>query len=313
MFLDKIGQKYSNRQIAELCHRSERTIRDWRRERFLIDISSLNILCKKAEKSWPKNLEVRDEYWYAHIGARQGWEKVIEKYGFIPQNEKLRKKRWFDWWEKTGKFQKNIILKPIPVCASQRSCDLAEFVGIMLGDGHLARYQLIITLHAETDKQYSLFVSSLIKNLFNVPVKIHRRQGSQALVLIVSRVELVKLCKKIGLIAGDKIKNQIDIPAWIKKSEKYSISCLRGLVDTDGCVFSHRYRSGSRYYAYKKISFTSYSEPLRRSVFDIMKRIGLKPRFAQRRDIRLDRKGCVRRYFDVVGTNNPKHLNRFAR
>lgn len=67
-------------------------------------------------------------------------------------------------------------------------------------------------------------------------------KGTKVFRIYVSRSELVKFCKDIGLVIGHKIEQKIDVPDWIKKNEKYFRACLRGLVDTDGCVFTHRYK-----------------------------------------------------------------------
>lgn len=41
----------------------------------------------------------------------------------------------------------------------------------------------------------------------------------------------------IGLISGDKIKNKVTIPTWIRADNNLLIPCIRGLFDTDGTVF----------------------------------------------------------------------------
>jgi len=38
-------------------------------------------------------------------------------------------------------------------------------------------------------------------------------------------------------------------------------------MDTDGCVFTHRYKSKGKWYSYKKLYFTSLSKPLLNSFF----------------------------------------------
>ena len=50
------------------------------------------------------------------------------------------------------------------------SIELAEFMGIMLGDGFIKsnETQLGITLNSETDYLYAKYVSKLIKALFNL-------------------------------------------------------------------------------------------------------------------------------------------------
>ena len=117
--------------------------------------------------------------------------------------------------------------------------------------------------------------------------------------------------EKLGLKQGNKIKQQVDIPNWIKRNKGYSVSCVRGLIDTDGSVFNHRYKVGGKYYSYKKLAFTSYSQPLRQSVFNVLKNKGLSPRFAQDKDVRLDSIRDMKKYFQVFSSHNPKHLKRY--
>jgi len=86
---------------------------------------------------------------------------------------------------------------------------------------------------------------------------------------------------------------------------------MRGLTDTDGCIFTHRYKVNGKFYTYKKLVFTSYSKPLRQSVFNILRGVSLNPRLAQDRDVRLDSIKDMQRYFQLISSHNPKHLNKY--
>jgi len=101
------------------------------------------------------------------------------------------------------------------------------------------------------------------------------------------------------------------MPPWIKKSKKYSIACIRGLVDTDGSVIKHRYKVNGRWYIYKKLSFCSRSRPLQLSVAKILADLGMKARITGY-DVRLESVADVKTYFTIVGSSNPKHLKRYA-
>ncbi|MEX0877671.1 MAG: hypothetical protein WDZ40_02275 [Candidatus Spechtbacterales bacterium] len=311
-FIENIEKEFSVEQMAKWCGRSERTVRDWRREKFLINEKSLKILCEKSKQSWPKDITMLDKYWYAHEGAKLGWEAVISKYGEMPKNEKYRKQKWYEWWEKEGRFKSSgLTSAPIKIKKPKYSKSLAEFVGIMLGDGGISNQQVTVTLHSKDDKKYGVYVKNLMENLFGVYVGIHERKDANACIYAVSRVELVRFCENnLGLVRGNKIKKQVDIPKWIMGDKDFEIACLRGLVDTDGSIFIHRYRVKSKEYSYKKLSFTSYSEPLRNSVFKIMRNTGLNPRLAGR-DVRLDSKHDMKIYFDTISSNNPKHLKKY--
>ena len=312
-FINTILSKVSVKEAAELCNLSERTIRDWRREKFLMDLDALRKICKEIGIRLPSNIELRDDYWYVAHGSSAGGTAVLKKYGRIGGDPEYRKKKWYEWWEREGKYKKHPIINIVkPIRKPPFSGELAEFVGIVLGDGGITQRQITITFHSKDEKEYSEFVTNLIKSLFDVPVGIYYDKKYFALDLNISRSELVRFCiEKLGLKQGNKIKQQVDIPDWIKQNKLYSIACLRGLIDTDGCVFIHRYKVNGKWYSYKKLAFTNYSKPLQESVFNILENIGLNPRLAQGRDVRLDGIEDMQKYFQLVGFNNTRHLKRY--
>ena len=98
-FINKLLSKISVKEAAKLCNLSERTIRDWRREKFLMDLDALRKLCKKTGIKFPSNTKLRDNYWYVAKGASKGGKAVWKKYGRIGDPE-YRKKKWYEWWER---------------------------------------------------------------------------------------------------------------------------------------------------------------------------------------------------------------------
>ncbi len=311
-FIEKILQKISVAKVAKLCNLSERTIRDWRREKFLMDKIIVLKLCQKTKIPFPDNFEEKNDYWY--INPLEGAVAVIKKYGYVGGNPEYRKKKWHEWWKKEGKFKNyNPLFMRKPINKPRKSKELAEFIGIMLGDGGITNRakQLQITLNNKDDKEYIEFVCSLIKKLFNKKPSIFKCKNAVASKILVSNMNLIDYLIKLGLKTGNKFKLQVDIPDWIKNNTLYSIACVRGLVDTDGCVFKHTYRVNNKFYSYKKLVFTSYSQPMRKSVYSILKSIGLKPRFSSYRDIRIDSQKDMEMYFNLVGSSNSKHLNKY--
>ena len=300
-------------ELASLLKISSRTLTDWKREKFSMALRAVKILLRKTKRKIPRNIKIKDPFWYVHAGGRMGGFAVYKKYGRVGGDPEYRKKKWYEWWEREGKYKPRLIVNtPLPIKKPKKSKDLAEFVGIILGDGGITQYQVVISFHSIDEKEYGKFVAVLIRKLFDVPIGIHYDKNDLEFDLVISRSELVRFCtEKLGLKKGNKIKQQIDIPNWIKQNKLYSIACTRGLIDTDGCVFTHRYKVNGKLYNYKKLAFTSYSEPLRQSVFDILKDNGLNPRFAQRRDVRLDSIEDVQRYFRLIGSHSSKHLKRY--
>lgn len=303
----------SNIRLAVALDVSVRTFTDWKREKFTMSIDAAKKLSRMAKISLPKG-EIKTPFWYTVNGSSAGGVAVYKKYGRIGGDPAVRKKRWREWWEKEGKFKSYpSINAPIPINKPKRSEDLAEFVGIVLGDGGITERQITVTLHRKDDAEYSKFVITLIKKLFDVPVSAYYGKKSMAVSLVVSRSELVRFCTdKLGLRRGNKVKQQVDIPSWIKRNKKFRIACLRGLVDTDGCVFTHRYKVNGKLYAYKKMSFTNHSKPLVDSVYQIMKELGFKSRISrEHKEVRLDNIRDVKLYLEFVGSHNSKHLKRY--
>lgn len=300
-------------KFAALIGISTRNLTDWKNEKNSISLDALELICKKRNCRRPSNIEIREPYWYVLKAAKVGGKTTYEKYHSIG-DERRRKEKWREWWEKSGKFKENVILKPLPIGKPKFSKNLAEFVGIMLGDGGITKNQLRVTLHCIDDIEYSEYVMNLFVKLFGVMPSKYKKKDCQVFNIEISRVELVKFCAEIlGLKVGNKVKQQVDIPEWIRNKKQYKISCLRGLIDTDGCLIVHKYKSKNKIYVYKKIGFTSRSYPLLKSVHEMLREIGIKNRIMKNnQDIRIEAVSEVEKYFKIVNSNNAKHLKKFA-
>ena len=313
--MDKAIESFSVEKIANIFSVSGRTIRDWRREKFSIDADILNRVCKKIGISFPRQVKLKDRYWYTLKGSSAGGAAAFKKYGRVGGDPEYRKKKWREWWEGKGKHEHHpIINTSLPIKKPVFSEKLAELVGILLGDGSTAKYQIVVTLCDKDEKPYGKFVSGLIKKLFDVPVNVNRRAECSVINIAISRVELVRFCvNDLKLKRGSKIKHQVDIPNWIKANKLFLVSCVRGLIDTDGTVFNHKYRVRGKEYCYKKISFTSRSEPLRQSVFCALLSFGIKARLTKQYDVRIDAQEDVKKYFRIVGSHNLRILMRYKK
>lgn len=314
-FLDDVKKRLnvSWTKLADISDVNSKTLRDWKNGKFNMSHKAACSLSKISNISLPKTIKIRS--WNDHLKniCTEGGQERLRKYGAVCLNEKYRKSQFKKWWDKTGKFKKQPILERKLINYPKRNSELAEFVGIMMGDGGISKYQLTVTLHKKDDKEYGEFVTSLIEKLFHVPVSVQPRKRDNATNYVVSRIELVHHCvNKIGLKQGNKIRQQIDIPDWIKQNKKYSIACIRGLVDTDGSIFTHRYKVNGKLYSYKKMGFTSRSKPLIDSVFKILDSMDLSPRITKNYDdVRIDSIENMKNYFKLIGTHNPKHLKRY--
>lgn len=310
-FIEEVEEKYPVEKIATICSCSPRTIRDWRREKFDMWLTCVHSLSKHTRIPLPKNIRIRDRYEHVSRAGKKGAQAVIMKYGRVPVNEQRRKEQWQKWWEKVGQFRQPPQFHAKVIHKPHKSAELAEFIGTMMGDGGLSKYQACITLHHIDDRKYIDFVAKRIKKLFHIAPSLYHTPIDSVFNIVISRVEVVNYLHSLGLPIGNKVKQEFDIPDWIKENRRFAIACVRGLIDTDGSIFTHSYKVKGTWYQYKKLSFCSHSQPLRYSVAKILTDLGMRARISGY-DVRLDSVSDMETYFALVGSSNPKHLKRYA-
>lgn len=307
---DKLNLSWLN--FAKRINTHPRTLNDWKREAGSMPLAIVKTLSCKLGISIPKDVEVKDPFWYARLGAKKGYLAVMKKHGRFGGNSEYRKKKWREWWERDGQYKVKIIGVRKPIKVPRLSKKVAEFTGIVMGDGGLTKLQLQITLHKEDDKLYAEFVRNLIMDIFKVPVSVCYLRNVMAMKLVVSRINLVEFCnKKLGLSVGNKLKHGLDIPNWIKENVEFQKACIRGLVDTDGCIFNEVHHIKGKVYSYKRLNFTSASPALRQSVFNFFDQLGLLPKIRNNKCVQIEKRDKIEEYFKIIGTNNPKHKRRF--
>jgi len=192
------------------------------------------------------------------------------------------------------------------VSCPKRNTDIAELIGAILGDGTLTEYQLILYSNIADERDYANFLRTLVASIFNIKPAIIYDQPNGVVRIICSRKNLVKHFQSFGLNTGNKVKRQANVPSWIRRNQNYAKACLRGLVDTDGCVYLDHHLIKEQNYSSICIAFTNASEPLLNFVFWAWESLGFHPT-RHGRHVRLRRWEEVLRYAKEVGFSNPKH------
>ncbi len=308
--MSQIGLHVKVSRMSIICDCTERTIRSWRSGKTMMPYDCLALLANEAGVPVPEVTKI-GRYAHTSRAGQIGSAVVLKKYGRVPVNEKIRKESWQNWFINGGRikvsesFTKNIKVPEI-------NEELAEFIGIMLGDGGMTKFQITVTLHRVDDLKYSDFVKKRIKELFGVSPSLYSRKDVNVICVALARRKAVEYLCSLGLVIGNKVKQKICVPSWILENEKYSLACMRGLMDTDGSMYIHRYSVGGKEYRYKKLCFSSASEPLRKDVLFILHRFG-SAATCSGTNVRIDSIADVKRYMEVIGTNNPKHLKRYSK
>ncbi|RJQ38415.1 hypothetical protein C4559_01330 [Candidatus Microgenomates bacterium] len=314
-FIDKVYEvsKYRTNQLAGLVNIHPRSFRDWRREKLTMTLFAAEFICKKFNLKLPEDRQVLINRWKKakKEANRIGGIALFKKHG-SPATPEGRSKGGI---KAIANLRKKGIVPTVKFYKlPDFSKELAEYVGIMLGDGGITSGQCTITLNSEADCDYVPFVLKLGKKLFGQSSKSIKRKDSKAICLYYNGVSLVRFFISIGLKMGNKVKQQVDVPVWIKSSQDYSIACLRGLMDTDGGVFLHKYKVGGKEYSYKKISFTNRSIPLLNFVAKTLKELKFTPKIVDKvenKKVWLYNEKEVKQYLKIVGTHNSRLLKPF--
>ena len=190
------------------------------------------------------------ELHYLYVGKNKTIKEIAEVLGIAEQTVFQRLQRLgipSNPQSKKGYLKKRTDL----IIPQYRSKELAEFFGIMLGDGNLTPYQVVVTL-GNKEISYAKYVVLLIQRLFNARPKIATRKSGYRDVYLGS-VDLTRWLCKQGLVYN-KVRAQVDAPRWVFSKKRFMESFLRGFFDTDGSVYLLKHGI--------QINLTNHSYPL---------------------------------------------------
>lgn len=222
-----------------------------------------------------------------------------------------------NWGQSKGGQNSNGSLVNIKI--PEKDERLAELIGIILGDGNINHYkkgkkigvyQVNIAGDRNLDRDYHLiYITSLFGDLFEIKVKEKLPPKKNARHLIISSRQLVDFLISQGLKSGDKIKNQVTIPYWIKENPLYLRACLRGLFDTDGGIYELLPHWPGLY----QISLTCYNPILMNDVRSGLVRLGINCSNISRNRIYITKKTELIKFLKQIGFRNSRHLNKIDR
>ncbi len=200
-----------------------------------------------------------------------------------------------------------------PIKFPHNSVLLAEFMGIEFGDGGIGNpWQMVITVNSKKDAVYAKYVADLVHTLFEIEPIIRKRKGENTLQIVSSSTSLVDFLVSKGAIRGNKISQGIDMPEWVRDKASYEKAFVKGLIDTDGCLYIHRHTTKGIVYKNIGLCFTSWSKNLLNSVVDIFRKFGIQPHITDRgRRIYLYGKDSVIRYLRTFGSANPRIIGKY--
>lgn len=124
---------------------------------------------------------------------------------------------------------------------------LAEETGWHIGDGSMNFYKQngkdrgIYQLRGHIDDDRLHYVSRikpLFKELYNIDISLREMPSTRVFGFQLWNDELVRFKQKLGLCLGPKVN--IEIPSIFLIDDDLKAAVIRGIFDTDGCVYLER-------------------------------------------------------------------------
>lgn len=244
---------------------SVRTVSDWKRGKYTIPAQQFELLLSLSGLSRESmRFSTVSPWWHTRQAGKKGSLARSRAHGPLgtPQSRRLG---GMNSYVKRQQNPDDIFARKKIILPGHNE-EFAEFMGIMLGDGNITKYQVSISLSSLVDAEYGFFVAKLIEDLFGLRPKLSTKNGSNCILITVSSIALVELLTQEGLVLGNKLRQGLDMPAWVRQNNGYARACLRGLFDTDGSVYEEVHRVAGRQYSYPRWSLVSASSNLRESI-----------------------------------------------
>lgn len=201
--------------------------------------------------------------------------------------------------------------------------DLAELLGIIVGDGYVrirAPYWLSIECSSYERKLIDDNVIPLIKSVFDIRAKgkyFNRKGIKNTCGILITSKELANSLAQFGVAVKHDV---ISVPKQVldSKDRKVKSRFLRGYIDTDGC-FSFIKKNNK--FRYPRLHVSSVSEELMNQIAEIFRELGFRGslwtmKLGKKCKLPLHRfemKGndMIKKWYDEIGTKNPSNMSKY--
>jgi len=119
------------------------------------------------------------------------------------------------------------------------SGDLAEYIGVVLGDGNIEAFPRTERIVIVGDAAKMGFIDhyvAMTEQLFKKAPAVAKTSYSNAV-----RISLYQkfISKRLGIPTGDKEQLAYVLPLWIERNERYLVRFLRGLYEAEAYLSIH--------------------------------------------------------------------------
>lgn len=311
LFYSEVFLAVTKNKLCQELHISTKTLNDWIRLKHRPPLNSILFISKKYKIEFPSNVETIDTTLEKSPHGKLGALKRYALYGELATREGRIKGGYNS--VKSHKALKTSFQLEVIYQIPHKSALLAEFIGIVIGDGHISHSQISIYLNSIDDSDYILYVRRLIHELYSYKASISIHNTKKLASIRLSSTLIVKSMTQHNLLPGNKLANKVSIPDWIIENRKYLISTLRGLFDTDGSIYQDKHTFKSKLYCYINVAYSIYNETLYKQVYELLIKLGFHPTTSTPRNILIRIADEVDLFFSIIQPANKKHLIRYKR
>lgn len=195
--------------------------------------------------------------------------------------------------------------------------ELAELIGILLGDGSigiytsragkriLTQYRIKVTLNSIKDREYSFYVARLFEIVFGKSSRIRKRGDENAVDVYLLGERYLSYIIEIGMALAPKWERAV-VPSRFMAAPLDKL-VIRGYMDTDGCVCAVN-NNGIRY---PRIEMKISPSPMQAQLIGILSNNGFRPQVnrLEKGKVRvvLAGMGNLKRWNETIGFSNPRN------
>lgn len=171
---------------------------------------------------------------------------------------------WMEQMKKEGKI-KSTYLK------FQKNGDLAELIGVVLGDGHLQKFprtERLLIFSNSNNRGFVKRYEQLVKDIFEKQPYVYKQKNENCIRISIYEK---KIQQRLGVPYSPRKNLKITVPRWILAKDEYVVRYLRGLYEAEGSTSFH-----AKTYTHK-LDFANANQSMLANVYRLMKRLGFHP------------------------------------
>lgn len=195
-------------------------------------------------------------------------------------------KSWRDDMKKLG-----VIRNEYPPL--EKNGDLAELIGVILGDGYIAKFPrtdlLTIACNSEDIELIERY-ASIVRRVFGKQPTLPKMRNENCVQI---KIYQKKIAERLALPYSPKKNKKFPVPRWILNEKQYILRYLRGLYEAEGSFCVHL--PTSTY----KLLFSNRNASLLKNVMYCLKLLGFHPHFSSHQ-VQLSRKAEVYAAKEVI-------------